>query len=218
MNITNSTQNSTVINLDVQYIQPFDDEEEEPIEEEYEEPVPEPEAIHFNPHSRNISVHHHNWTAPVNNETHIRGGSNEHQGHHHKHNDSPLAEPIQRKSSPSHYNKPAVDPNMQDFQDKLTSIGNAEQAKEIAHYYIGMGINASFFWMLVIGVLIQYCYISSLKKMGKNQKQLEEVFMGPEIIARPTASAADAPAIQYIVVPASQYPSYVNPGQTVISA
>ena len=60
---------------------------------------------------------------------------------------------------------------------------------------------------IVIGV-IQYIYISALKKLGKNQRQLEEIFMGPEIVV----PAAAAPAIQYVVLPASQYPSYANPG------
>jgi hypothetical protein len=49
-----------------------------------------------------------------------------------------------------------------------------------------------------------------LRKLGRTQKQLEEVFMGPEILA--------APAIQYVMVPTAQYPAYANPGQTVISS
>lgn len=96
---------------------------------------------------------------------------------------------------------------MEDLNDYLTQI-DVDQAKEIYHYYLGVALNAAFVWTLIIFALIQYCYISNLRKMAKSQKQLEEVFMGAEIMAAPTA----APAIQYIVVPADQYPAYANQG------
>ena len=76
----------------------------------------------------------------------------------------------------------------------------AKEAKYNANYYINMGLLDLGVWGCLIYCLIQYAYITQLKKMGQNQKQLEEVFMGPEVVI---AAVSVAPAIQYVVVPAS---------------
>lgn len=202
MNTTNSTY---LFNVEPYYNEtsylPFSGAEIEDIEEE----------IHFNPHSRNITNtkinSHRNETTSMKNKTVYH-----HQIENYWNESSPLAAPM------SHYpGYPAsyapMDPSMEDLQDYFSTL-DAESAKDLASYYIGIAFNAAAVWALFIFGLLQYCYLASLKKLGKNQKQLEEVFMGPEIVGVPNA----APAIQYIVVPASQYPAYANQGQTVISA
>ena len=180
----NATNSSSVMNL--QYIEPFnnatsyvpypeeDDSYDIIIEDE------EPEQIHFNPHSGNTTVHHHRNETEHHN---IRGGPNEHENHNHHQDSSPLADKIQRRSSAP------VDPGMQDLQDYLANM-DADQAKELTNYYIGVAINAGAVWCLFILGLVQYFYVSALNKMGKSQKQLEEVFMGPEIVVAPTAAPA----------------------------
>lgn len=191
----NSTNSSSLLNL--QYIEPFNNDssylsypEWNNMEDTFEE---EPEQIHFNPHTRNTTVHiHHNQTQNTTMYNHrnytgnhpIRGGANEHSGHHHRHHDSPLAVPIKSRKSPA-----PVDPGMHDVQDFLANT-DLDQAKDIANYYIRFGINAGAVWCMFIIGLIQYFYLSALKKMGKSQKQLEEVFMGQEIVAAPTAAPA----------------------------
>jgi hypothetical protein len=79
-----------------------------------------------------------------------------------------------------------------------------ETVKEMAHYYIDLGVNATFVWTCFLFIAVQYFYMAALKKISSCQKFMEEAFMGPEIAA--------APIIQYIAVPAGQYPSYANPG------
>ena len=195
----NSTNATYLFNVEPYYNEtsylPFSRDEIEEIEEE----------IHFNPHSRNITnttIHsHRNETSSIKNKTVYH-----HQIANHWNETSPLAAPI------GHYpaypaSQSPMDPSMQDLQDYFSTL-DAESAKDLAGYYIGIAFNAASVWALFIFGLLQYCYLASLKKLGKNQKQLEEVFMGPEIVVAPTA----APAIQYIVVPASQYPAYSNQG------
>jgi hypothetical protein len=130
MNTTNTTSNSSI--LDLQYITPFFEDEEEPVYEEEPVQEEEPEQIHFNPHSGNITAVTHNTTdnstAPVRNESHhnIRGGPNEHIGHHHTHLEIPDATPS--KSRMARSQGTYVDPNMQDLLDKLSSM-DEEEAK-----------------------------------------------------------------------------------------
>ena len=70
-------------------------------------------------------------------------------------------------------------------------------ATNIVDYYIDFGIRSSVIFGGIIGGLFTYWFYFSLKAIATNQKDMETVYMGPEIVApRPSD-----PAIQYVAVP-----------------
>ena len=152
----NSTNSTYLFNIEPYYNEtsylPFNGDEIEDIEEE----------IHINPHSRNMTNttidSHRNETTGFKNKT-----IHHHQNPNHWETAAPLAAPM------SHYSgsQSQMDPGMQDLNDYISTL-DSESAKDLADYYIGIACNAASLWALLIFGILQYCYIASLKKMGKN--------------------------------------------------
>jgi len=153
------------------YVEPAFNETELNPDFIYPEDMDIEDIIHFNPHTRNIShMAPSNETISVNmgNKTvhikHYQGDHHEHshyQRHHHFNSTAPVSSKVSSQKIPTY-----VDPNMQAVQDYMASI-DVEQAKSIANYYIGVGMNAALVWCCIIFGILQYCYIANLTKMAR---------------------------------------------------
>jgi len=94
--------------------------------------------------------------------------------------------------------------------DMMHSTSESD-AKQLVHFFIAAGCMAALFWTLVLIAFFQWWYISTLSKLSRCQKVLEDIFMGPELVQPRQVSP-----ISYISVPAhvqQQYPSHVTGAQ-----
>ena len=82
-----------------------------------------------------------------------------------------------------------VNPDQQKMIDQLQNITESD-AKAIVDYYISMGVRSTFVMGGLFFGIFQYWYYNSLKTVAKNQRELEVIYMGQEIVApRPSDPA-----------------------------
>ena len=82
-----------------------------------------------------------------------------------------------------------VNPETQVLIDQLKNTTEAD-AKSIVDFYIDSGVKSSLIVGGMIFGLFQYWYYTSLRTIAKIQRELEETYMGPEIIAPRAADPA----------------------------
>ena len=66
----------------------------------------------------------------------------------------------------------------------------ASEAKNAADMYINIGVRSSIIMGGIVFGLFSFWYYTSLKHIAKTQRELEEVYMGPEITGPRVAGSA----------------------------